>query len=323
MISAAPKSVLITGANSGLGLECARQLALLNVERIVIGCRSEAKGKQAQEDLKQAMAKAGNSSNKTKFEVLLMDLSDIPSVKKAVATLATPVESLVMNAGGLGGGNPGNLTKNGVSMTVATNLLGHVVLFDGLVQANKLTKSAIYAGSEAARGEWRMMLPSTKVKSGSKQEFQSMCDGSFYGNKSQDLSITYAGTKFLAALWVGAVARAHPNLRVVTVSPGHTAGTGIFEPEGLPNVAKFLMKNLVLPLQYLFGMAQSKETSAKRYVDVLCDSTGTTYPSGTFFASKRGLTGPIADQSTYYNKVFSNQTYQDNASDAIHSFIDV
>ena len=127
MISAAstPKSVLITGANSGLGLECARQLALLNVDRIVIGCRSQAKGTKAQEELKAAL---GGKQSKTKFEVLLMDLTDIASVRKAVQTLRTPVESLVMNAGGLGGGNPGNLTKDGVSMTVATNLLGHVAV---------------------------------------------------------------------------------------------------------------------------------------------------------------------------------------------------
>lgn len=39
--------VLITGANVGLGFEAAKHFASMNPERLIIACRSEAKGKQA------------------------------------------------------------------------------------------------------------------------------------------------------------------------------------------------------------------------------------------------------------------------------------
>ena len=41
------KVVLITGANIGLGFEAAKHFASMNPERLIIACRSEARGKQA------------------------------------------------------------------------------------------------------------------------------------------------------------------------------------------------------------------------------------------------------------------------------------
>ena len=52
------KTVLITGANGGLGKECARQLALLDgTEKIYLGCRNEEKAKAAQRELEEATDK--------------------------------------------------------------------------------------------------------------------------------------------------------------------------------------------------------------------------------------------------------------------------
>ncbi len=45
------KSILITGANAGLGKETARQFALQGgMEKIYLGCRNEAKAKIAKPD---------------------------------------------------------------------------------------------------------------------------------------------------------------------------------------------------------------------------------------------------------------------------------
>jgi NAD(P)-dependent dehydrogenase (short-subunit alcohol dehydrogenase family) len=46
------KSILITGANSGLGKDTARQLGLIKeTEKIYLACRSETKAKAAVADL--------------------------------------------------------------------------------------------------------------------------------------------------------------------------------------------------------------------------------------------------------------------------------
>ena len=85
------------------------------------------------------------STGKSIFEIVPLDVSNLDSVKSAVASLKEPVDALVMNAGGTGGKNFAEKTKNGVSQIFAVNLLGHVVLTEELLKAKKLTKVALYA----------------------------------------------------------------------------------------------------------------------------------------------------------------------------------
>ncbi len=146
------KSILITGANGGLGKECARQLALLDeTEKIYLGCRNEEKAKSAKIDLER-------STGKSIFEILIIDVSNLDSVRSAVEALSEPVEALVMNAGGMGGANFNDKNEYGVSNQFGVNVLGHVLLAEELVKAKKLTKVAMYAGSEAARGVPKMLI---------------------------------------------------------------------------------------------------------------------------------------------------------------------
>ena len=75
------KSVLITGANAGLGKDSARQFALQNgIEKIYLGCRNEQKAKAAKLDLEE-------STGKSIFKILLLDVTDLSSVKSAVESL--------------------------------------------------------------------------------------------------------------------------------------------------------------------------------------------------------------------------------------------
>ena len=91
------KSILITGANAGLGKESARQMALqAGVEKIYLGCRNPEKAKAAKQELELL-------TGKNIFEIVKIDVSDLDSVKAAVKSLKEPVEGLVMNAGGTGG----------------------------------------------------------------------------------------------------------------------------------------------------------------------------------------------------------------------------
>ena len=43
------KSVIVTGANTGLGLEAAKHFARMRPERLILACRSEVRGKAAAE----------------------------------------------------------------------------------------------------------------------------------------------------------------------------------------------------------------------------------------------------------------------------------
>lgn len=303
------KSVIITGANSGLGKEVARQLAQLpDTKRIILACRNEERAKAAQKSLEE-------TTGKSIFEIILMDVSKLDSVKAAVASIKEPVDGLVMNAGGMGGVQFSEKTVDGVTQMVAVNVLGHVVLLDELLKAKKLTKVAMYSGSEASRGISKMGMKRPSLKNSSVEEFKSICDGSFYGNKRRQM-IEYGPTKFLATLWMSSLSRQYPDIRFVTMSPGGSSGTDVYND--LPPVMKFMFNHIGLRLLPLFGLMHKLENGAERYVNALTDET---YKSGKFYASKEHvLTGSVVDQSTIFND-FNNETFQDNANEAIHSFI--
>merc|ERR1719487_2807257 len=168
-----------------------------------------------------------------------MDLTDLGTVKAALEVLrGEPViDGVVLNAGGAGGGEPKALTAEGVTNSVAANVLGHVALVDGLIEARVLgpCASVVFSGSESARGlkagpppAWS---PKPELKTGSVEEFASICDGTFFpqtvtpANLQHMSKLLGAHAKLLGTFWIGSMARRHPGLRFVTISPGGTSGT--------------------------------------------------------------------------------------------------
>lgn len=174
------KVALVTGANAGIGKELARQLATSGGYRtIYLACRNPAKAATCKSDLTR-------TTGKMIFETIIVDVSDLDSVRSALASLGEPVDDLVMNAGGSGGKTPLALTKRGVTQIFASNVLGHVALLEGLIKAGKLHHAAVYAGSEAARGVPKLGMKRPILETGSVDEFVSFCDGGFFRGRKPD-----------------------------------------------------------------------------------------------------------------------------------------
>eukprot|EP00440_Ansanella_granifera_P045460 gb/GFBE01049253.1/.p1 GENE.gb/GFBE01049253.1/~~gb/GFBE01049253.1/.p1 ORF type:complete len:118 (+),score=12.71 gb/GFBE01049253.1/:1-354(+) len=114
---------------------------------------------------------------------------------------------------------------------------------------------------------------------------------------------------------MSSMARKCPNIRFVTMSPGAATGTAV--RRDLPCYKRLLVGTILACLS-MKGKAHSLEVGAKRYVDALLDHA--TYQSGVFYASKVGLSGEVGDQSEFLD-YFSNNTFQDNANEAIRKFI--
>ncbi len=304
------KTILITGANSGLGKEAARQLAgLKETERIFLGCRNEAKAIAAKADLEQA-------TGRSIFEIVLMDVSSVESVRSAVAGLDQPVDALIMNAGGMGGKAPGQLTSDGVTRMFAANVLGHVALLDELLKTKKLNDVAVFAGSEATRGVKKMGMKRPKLEAGSVEELATVIDGSFFGKKFDPMQ-AYGYIKYLGTLWMSALARKHHNLKFITMSPGNTSGTAVMDD--LPFLMRGIFKKIMMPyIMPMMGIVHSVEKGAQRYVTAITDPS---LKSGVFYGSKpNALTGPIMDQSTIFPQL-NDHRIQDNAEAAILRFI--
>lgn len=302
------QSVLITGANAGLGREAARQLALQKgIEIIYLGCRNQARAEAAKAALER-------ETGRKIFEIVLMNISDCASVRAAVATFSAPIDAVILNAGGTGGQFPNMLTDEGVTTLFATNVLGHVVLVDELLERQLVTSTILYAGSEAARGIPKMGMHRPDLAQGDIEEFRAIADGSKFGAKGDPMQI-YGYAKLTATLWMGAMARQHPHIRFVTMSPGGTAGTAGFDD--LPLIKRIIFKHMGGVLMPLFGMMHNVETGAKRYLDGLLNPE---FLSGHFYASKTGYpTGPVVDQASI-DAILCDITLQDNANAALRHF---
>ena len=138
------RTFVITGANSGIGLEAARDL-LERGARVVLACRDVAKGEQAL---------AGMGSRRANGTVLELDLADLDSVAafaKTVTTDVPDVHAVVCNAGVMGG--PFRITAQGFELQMATNHLGHAALVTALwPQLHSAAGRVVMVSSIAARG---------------------------------------------------------------------------------------------------------------------------------------------------------------------------
>ena len=301
---------MITGANAGIGKETARQLALKkDSQKIYLACRNRAKAEVAKKELEQ-------TTGRYLFEIIIMDVSNPDSVRKAVGTLKEPLDALIMNAGGTGGKNPKDKTPEGVTQITAINLLGHVVLLDELIKEEKLKNIALFASSEAARGIKQTGMKRPNLKSSSVDEFASVFDGTYFGNNFDPMQV-YGTIKYGGTLWMSSMARKNPSIKFISMSPGGTRGT-----EGmndLPFIQRIIFKYIGMPIfMPLLGLSHSLSKGAQRFVDGINDDS---LKSGGFYASREGvLTGPIVDQGQIFTDL-NNEIYQNNADKAIHSFL--
>src|SRR6202167_1536856 len=300
------KTVLVTGANAGIGKDVARQLASRpEMARIYLACRNKDRATAAKAELESA-------TGRSIFDIILMDLADLSSVRAGLAAINGSLDALVMNAGGVGGKTPMHLTADGATYMFASNVLGHAALLEALLTEDRLGEVAVFAGSESARGVPKLRMKRPSFVSTSADELATVIDGSYFADRKADRNLAYGQVKYIGALWMAYLARQHPNRRFITVSPGNTSGTEGPNDLGLP---LRLAARYVMP--YL-GISHKLDVGARRLVDGVTDPT---LSSGVFYASAANkLTGPLVDQADIFPDL-ANASFQDHANEAIHRFI--
>lgn len=304
-------SILITGANSGLGFEAARQFALREgVSKIVLACRNEHRAQDALRRLEEL-------TDKKIFEILIVDVGDLESCRQAAENLDTKIDGIILNAGGGGGTDPTKLTKDGVMFIFAINVLGHVYLTDLFLEHGKLSKggSVMYVASFAARGAPEVGAAKPPIADGSIEEWTSVANGTKFAEKKRYTDI-YGAVKLMGALWTMSMSRKRPDVRFITVDPGMARGTS--GTASLPWHQRWTMNTAMWVMQ-LLGRAHTVDVGAKRYVDVLLN--GDDFRSGVWWGSKKGLTGELADQRVHWPDIIGNEAAQDNADTVIHNFL--
>ena len=117
---------LITGANSGLGLETARVLAGRGAT-VLMACRSRERAEQARQQLLPIVDGGA-------IDLVELDLADLASVQRAVRQVEDcygRLDLLINNAGVMG--LPRTLTRDGFECQFGINHLGHFALTNALL----------------------------------------------------------------------------------------------------------------------------------------------------------------------------------------------
>lgn len=304
------KMILITGANAGIGRETASQLAKKEqTEKIILAGRNFKKLEIARQELE-------NESSRSIFEILVVDVSNLESVRKAIDTISEPIDAIIMNAGGMGGKTPGAHSREGATHIFAVNVLGHALLLQELLKRKLISNVALFAGSEAISGVPFMGMKRPKLLSSSVNDFASIIDGSYYG-ENFDANQAYGATKYVGVMWLASLARKYPNIKFLSISPGSTKGTEV--TGDLPKLQKYLIKNILMGFVFpIFGLAHDVELAAKRFVVGISSST---FKSGGIYASKKNkFTGDLIDQGEIF-KDLHNESFQENAYQAVQKFI--
>ncbi|MEM7539432.1 MAG: SDR family NAD(P)-dependent oxidoreductase [Chloroflexota bacterium] len=294
----AEKTVLVTGANSGLGFEAAAQLAEAGYGRVILACRTLEKAETAKNTL---VGRVGSDP----FETLEVNVASIASAQAASDELVrrgNPIDALLLNAGMLSGDV---MTKSvdGLETSFASSIIGHHIITVCLLNAGILSQGArvVIAGSEAARDDLPAMMGFTfyDFVKGTPVEFgDNLYDAMvafIRGEKPALFKATqyYAITKVFSSWWAAAAGQKFSDqIAVFAVSPGSNLSTNA--GRHATGFQKFIFTTVMPLLGSSLGLDQPVALGAKRYVDVL-NGNGE-YVSGRSYMSKpKKMVGPLEE----------------------------
>jgi retinol dehydrogenase 12 len=215
------RTIIITGANTGIGAACALAMAAPGVH-LVLACRSAEKTEPVLEAVRARGARAS---------FLLLDLA---SVEQATASArdflavhgARPLDLLINNAG-LGGQR--GITKNGFELAFGVNHLGHFAFTLPLLAALEASRGRIVNVSSgnhfnAREIPWSRITQRTRSYTGLPE---------------------YAVSKLCNVLFTAELRRRHSRITSVSMNPGRIQ-SDIFRRMPGP---LFAMLKLVAPMK--------------------------------------------------------------------------
>lgn len=119
--------IVITGANAGLGLVCAKEFAKLGAKSVVMACRDTTRGQNAVKEVKSELGVDN-------VEFMKLDLNDLDSVQSFCDEFKKKYDKLdiLLNNAGIMMLPNRETTKQGYEKQLGVNHLGHFFLSNEL-----------------------------------------------------------------------------------------------------------------------------------------------------------------------------------------------
>ncbi|MEU6347075.1 oxidoreductase [Streptomyces sp. NPDC046977] len=192
------RTALITGGNSGIGLETARVLSRHGA-RVILAGRSQDKLDEAADALRTQQPRADVGT-------AVLDLGSLSSIQETSQRLAeTETIDLLFNNAGVMNVPERRTTSDGLELTFGTNHLGHFALTAGLMPALRRSPAARIITVSAIAATWRI------------GRLQDLMSEQRYGAMA-----SYAKSKRANVVFTQELARrlAGSNIEAVVVHPG-------------------------------------------------------------------------------------------------------
>lgn len=211
------KTIIITGANKGIGKEAAKQIAKLGA-KVYMACRSLDSANQAKEEI---IKETGNQN----VFVMHLDLADMKSVKSFADEFKQRENKLdvLINNAGLWTKNK-KLSELGVEYTFTVNVLGHQLLTQLLLD------------------ELKNAAPSRIINVASHFAGGLDIDDINFDKRTYNETLAYKQTKQANRMLTREWARRleNYNIPVYSMTPGFVPSTELFREQNV--VGKFLLK---------------------------------------------------------------------------------
>jgi NAD(P)-dependent dehydrogenase (short-subunit alcohol dehydrogenase family) len=280
------RTVIITGASSGLGLECARALLRSDPSwHLVLAVRDTGRGAEAVSQLGEPR----------RCTVMQMDLASLTSVRAFVEDVRTwclpPLHAIVCNAG-LQVVSGTERTEDGIEMTFGVNHLGHFALVQGLLGELAHPARIVVVSSGTHDPSKRTGMPHPRYTSAADLAHphagQSADDGRrrYTTSKLCNVLFTYELDRRLGGGGQGATVNAF--------DPGLMPGSGL--ARDYPPLQRLAWRYLFPALRVLPGV-RSTRTSG-RYLAALASDTRFDGVTGEYFAGLR----PIRSSADSYDR---------------------
>jgi NAD(P)-dependent dehydrogenase (short-subunit alcohol dehydrogenase family) len=292
------KSIIITGANSGIGFECAKQLAKLAPdEQIILACRNLQAGNDAVQKIKQ----------KTKHKdviclpVNLASLQSIRDFKTAFLKLPSPTIAALVNNAGLQNIGKTSYTKDGFEITFGTNHLGGFYLTLLLLPYIEKNGSITFTASDTHDTAAKTAIEPPLFTTGKELAFPKETS-----EKEKIVGQRRYSTSKLCNVLTTYILREKlesKRIRVNAFDPGLTPGTGL--AKSYPAPLRFLWNNVMPMMRYFRKNTNAPSISGSRLA-MLAFGEALRPLNGIYYSD-----GKVTKSSTdSYNKTYQAELWK-------------
>ena len=255
------KSIIITGANSGIGFECAMQMAkIAPKEQIILACRNVRAGNEAVQRINQKT----NHKNLICLHLDLASLQSIRDFKTTFSTLPDPTIAALLNNAGVQNIGKTAYTKDGFEITFGTNHLGGFYLTLLLLPYIEQSGSITFTASDTHDPMTKTTIEPPIFTTGKELAFPNETS-----EKENIVGQRRYSTSKLCNVMTAYILHeklADKDIRVNAFDPGLTPGTGL--AKSYPAPLRFVWNNIMPVMKYFRENTNSPAASGMRLANL-------------------------------------------------------